>query len=74
MFDIGFFELLVIAVVSLVILGPERLPVAMRKTAQTIRAFKASFGNMKESISQELQLGEIQQEVSGEPLSKRRTD
>ena len=30
MFDIGFFELLIIAVLGLVVLGPERLPGAIR--------------------------------------------
>ena len=30
MFDIGFWELLLIAIIGLVVLGPERLPVAIR--------------------------------------------
>lgn len=34
MFDIGFWELVVIGVVALVVLGPERLPVAIRTASQ----------------------------------------
>ncbi len=37
MFDIGFSELLLIAVIGLVVLGPERLPVAVRTVAGWIR-------------------------------------
>jgi sec-independent protein translocase protein TatB len=40
MFDIGFFELLIIAVVGLVVLGPERLPGAIRSTMKTVRSIK----------------------------------
>ena len=40
MFDIGFWELLVIGVLALLILGPERLPGAMRSTINTIRSVR----------------------------------
>lgn len=64
MFDIGFFELLVITVVSLVILGPERLPAAMRKTATSIRQAKAGVQKIRESINQELQLDEMEKDFA----------
>ena len=40
MFDIGFWELLVVGVLALLILGPERLPGAMRSTINTIRSVR----------------------------------
>ena len=40
MFDIGFWEILLIGVLALVVLGPERLPGAMRSTLKTIRSIR----------------------------------
>ncbi|WP_194842463.1 Sec-independent protein translocase protein TatB [Endozoicomonas sp. OPT23] len=74
MFDIGFFELLLITTVSLVVLGPERLPETLRKTGQSIRAVKNGVQSMKESVSRELQLDEIQQELSDTPSTKKKAD
>ncbi len=46
MFDIGFSELLLIAIVALVVLGPERLPKAarFRRPVGTACAFAVGFG------------------------------
>jgi len=41
MFDIGFFEIIVIAVVILIVLGPERLPEAAKKMAFFIRKIRS---------------------------------
>lgn len=43
MFDIGFFEILVITVVGLVVIGPERLP-------ETVRTLGLWFGRLKRSL------------------------
>ena len=50
MFDIGLLELLLIAVISLLVLGPERLPGAVRSGAKTIYWFKRQASNAKEEI------------------------
>ena len=45
MFDIGFWELMIIAVIGLVVLGPERLPTAIRTVrhwVKTVRQFSSS--------------------------------
>ncbi len=59
MFDIGFWELALIAVLGLVILGPERLPDAIRTTLQWVKTIRKMANNVKEDISQELHLQEL---------------
>ncbi|MGG4609808.1 Sec-independent protein translocase protein TatB [Providencia sp. Me31A] len=60
MFDIGFSELLLVAVIGLVVLGPERLPVAVRTVAGWIRAMRSMAANVQNELSQELKLQELQ--------------
>ncbi len=63
MFDIGFLELLIIAVIALVVLGPERLPIAIKTTAIWVGRIKRSFQGIKSEIERELKVDEIRQEV-----------
>jgi sec-independent protein translocase protein TatB len=59
-FDIGFSELLLVLVIGLVVLGPERLPVAVRTVAGWIRALRAMAASVQNELSQELKLQELQ--------------
>lgn len=61
MFDIGFSELLLVAVIGLVVLGPERLPVAVRTVTGWIRAMRSLAANVQNELSQELKLQELQE-------------
>src|SRR5512145_447860 len=54
MFDIGFSELLVIAVVALIVLGPERLPKAARFTGLWVRRARAQWYSVKAELENEL--------------------
>ena len=54
MFDIGFAELIIIAVVSLLVIGPERLPGAVRTASLWLGRFKRSFNEVRQEIEQEL--------------------
>lgn len=63
MFDIGFWELILISVVGLVVLGPERLPKAIRSVAQFIGAAKSMANNVKDELSQELKIQELQENL-----------
>ena len=54
MFDIGFSELLIIAVITLLVMGPERLP-------ETVRTISLWFGRMKQMLSSARQ--ELENEV-----------
>ncbi|QIJ06130.1 Sec-independent protein translocase protein TatB [Shewanella chilikensis] len=60
MFDgIGFMELLLIGVLGLVVLGPERLPVAVRSITGWIRAMKRMANSVKDELEQELKIEQL---------------
>ena len=50
MFSIGFFELFIISIIALVILGPERLPQFIRWVEETIKSCRASFNKTSKEI------------------------
>lgn len=60
MFDIGFWELVLISVVGLVVLGPERLPVAIRNVSRWVGAARRMAGSVKDELEQELKIKELQ--------------
>lgn len=59
MFDIGFWELLVIGTMALVILGPERLPGAIRSVVSTVRSVKQMANGFKEEVAAQLDAHEL---------------
>jgi len=61
MFDIGFFELCVIGVVALLVLGPERLPRAARTAGLWVGRAKRMVSQVKRDIDEEIR----QEELSG---------
>lgn len=63
MFDIGFSELLVIAVVALVVLGPERLPKAARFAGLWVRRARNQWDSVKQELERELQAEEIKRHM-----------
>ncbi|CAM4273389.1 Sec-independent protein translocase protein TatB [Vibrio agarivorans] len=63
MFDIGFWELVLISVVGLVVLGPERLPHAIRSVSRFISGAKAMANNVKDELSHELKVQELQENL-----------
>ena len=66
MFDIGFWELCLIAIVALLILGPERLPIAARTAGLWIGKARRMIGNVKSEIDRELQLDEVRKRLREE--------
>ncbi|MCA7001239.1 Sec-independent protein translocase protein TatB [Dickeya solani] len=60
MFDIGFSELLLVMVIGLVVLGPERLPVAVKTVAGWIRALRSLASTVQNELVQEMKLQELQ--------------
>ncbi|MDX7990902.1 Sec-independent protein translocase protein TatB [Xenorhabdus littoralis] len=60
MFDIGFSELLLVMVIGLVVLGPERLPIAVKTVAGWIRVLRSLAANVQNELAQELKLQELQ--------------
>ena len=63
MFDLGFAELLIIGVVSLLVIGPERLPGAVRTVSLWLGRFKRSFNEIRQEIEQELHNDAILQDL-----------
>lgn len=63
MFDIGFWEILVIGVMALLVLGPERLPGAIRSTARTVRRVKNIAGGFKAEIDEQLRIHELHENL-----------
>ena len=63
MFDIGFWELVLISVVALVVLGPERLPHAIRSVSRFVSQAKTMANNVKDEISHELKVQELQENL-----------
>ncbi|WP_290612575.1 Sec-independent protein translocase protein TatB [Arsukibacterium sp. UBA3155] len=59
----GFWELLVIAVIALLVLGPERLPGAIRSTVKTIRSIKQFGSQMQAELSENLRVHELHQKL-----------
>jgi len=69
-FDIGFFELLLIGVVGLVVIGPERLPDAVRTTVRWWTQIKQTLGNAKEELEREVGADDIRRELHNERVLK----
>ncbi len=56
LFGIGLFELMLIAIIALVVMGPERLPGAMREMAKYMRQLRHISGEFQSQFSEELQM------------------
>jgi len=73
MFDIGFFELCVIGIVALLVLGPERLPRAARTAGMWVGRAKRMIAQVKRDIDEELRQEELHElRDAKETLSKTR--
>ena len=59
MFDIGFSELVVIAIVALVVIGPERLPKVARTAGHLLGRLQRYVNDVKSDINREMQLDEL---------------
>jgi len=63
MFDIGFFELIIIAIIALLVIGPERLPHAARMAGAWIGKIRRTALSVKEELEQEVNLHEMKKRV-----------
>lgn len=68
MFDIGFAELVLIFVVGLLVLGPERLPGAVRTVSLWLGRLRRSFTALKNEIEREVGADEIKQQLHNESI------
>ena len=63
MFDIGLWELIVIGILGLIVLGPERLPVAVRSVSQWIRTARRMASNVKDELAQEFEIEKLHSDL-----------
>lgn len=65
MFGMGFAEILIIAVIAILFLGPDKLPQTMIEVARFFRSAKRTLASAKSSIEEELHVEDIRREVDG---------
>jgi len=70
MFDIGFAELLVIGVVALLVIGPERLPRVARTAGMWLGRARRFVGSVKADIDRELAAEELKKTLAKQADSK----
>jgi sec-independent protein translocase protein TatB len=59
MFDVGFSELMIIAVVALIVIGPERLPKVARTMGHLVGRLQRYVNDVKADINREMELDEL---------------
>jgi len=69
MFDFGFSEILVILVLALIVLGPERLPSVVRKVGRWVGRARAMARQFQEQLEQEIDLDGDASQPASQPLS-----
>ncbi|PIE25213.1 MAG: twin-arginine translocase subunit TatB [Neptuniibacter caesariensis] len=72
MFDIGFAELLIVAVVALIVLGPDKLPAAVRTVGMWVGRIRRTVTAIQSEISEELKIEELKRTtaINKEELEK----
>ncbi len=65
MFGLGFMEILFIAVVAIIFLGPDKLPGAMVDIAKFIKKMKEGITDAKQALNEEVNLDELKREALG---------
>lgn len=65
MFGIGFTELLLVAIIAILFLGPDKLPSALVDMAKFIKGVKKTISEAKNSIEEEVKLSDLKEEALG---------
>ena len=68
MFDIGYSELFLTAIVALIVLGPEKLPGAMRTTGLWVGRIRRSFDRIKQELEAEVGMDEIRRQIHNDGI------
>ena len=63
MFDVGFSEIALVAIVALLVLGPERLPRVARTAGALVRRARASWLNVRSEIERELAAEDLKKTI-----------
>lgn len=68
MFDIGFSELLIVGLVALIVIGPERLPTAARTLGLLLGRIKRGISSIREEVEREIGADEIKLQLRNEEI------
>ena len=64
MFDFGFWEIAIIGIITLIVVGPEKMPAIARKAGLYFGKLNRFFNKIKSDINEELRMDEIKDELS----------
>ena len=64
MFDFGFWEIAIIGVITLIVVGPEKMPSLARKVGLYFGKLNRFFNKVKSDINEEIRMDEIKDEMS----------
>lgn len=71
MFDIGFSELLMVGLVALIVIGPERLPTAARTIGLLLGRVKRGINSVREEVEREIGADQIKLQLRNEEILAR---
>ena len=64
MFDFGFWEIAIIGIITLIVVGPEKMPAIARKAGLYFGKLNSFFNKVKSDINEELRMDELKDEMS----------
>ena len=64
MFDFGFWEIAIIGIITLIVVGPEKMPSLARKAGLYFGKFNQFLNKIKSDINEELKVDEIKEQLS----------
>ena len=68
MFDIGFLEMVIVAIVALLVLGPDKLPGAVRMAGLYIGRIKRSLADVRSQVEREIGADELRQTLHNDKI------
>ena len=63
MFGMSFAEILIIAIIAVLVLGPDKLPSTLVKIAKFFKSFKSTINDAKSSFEQEIKIAELKEDA-----------
>ena len=66
MFQIGFFEILIILIIGIIFVGPQKLPQVVKFFVKTFRTIQKNISAVKDEIESEIKVDEIKQDIHNE--------
>ena len=64
MFDFGFWEIAIVGIITLIVVGPEKMPSLARKAGLYFGKHNRFFNKVKSDINEELRMDEIKEQMS----------